>query len=146
MAVFQRLGIELGLGHVENASTLLAEFATLQQAEGLERTPLLQLLKYQTAVQAGRYKAAGEAWEEAAGRGIGAFDKFPPAGPTVDRAVVLETAAALLGLRRTRRPTGQRPWRCSSAPRWCPRRHCIWPGWRSGVPRRRYSETGSPRI
>lgn len=95
-AALLRVGLELALGRLEAASESLNDLSTPEAAAAIEASsfyPALQLLRYQTALQAGEYREAGEIWERMGGRGIGAYDNLPPLGPAVPRQYVLDAVA-----------------------------------------------------
>ncbi len=97
-AAVLRVSLELALGRIENANDLLQYLDAPNTAPALEKAGEARrvlLLRYQKELHAGAYKAAGELWEAIAGGGIGALDKMPPPGPTVERALVLDTLAVL---------------------------------------------------
>jgi hypothetical protein len=61
-----RVALELALGNVENASDLLKDLASPESAKVVEEqkvTPVVQLLRFQTALQGGQYHEAGEVLE-----------------------------------------------------------------------------------
>jgi hypothetical protein len=82
VAVTQRLGLELLLGRVEDATENLATVDTPDWAKAFATIGFadrFQLVKYQRAVLAGEYKTAGDIWQALAGRGIGTAEAALPA-------------------------------------------------------------------
>ena len=96
-AALLRVALELVVGRIENANDFLADLTAPESAAAIEKTgltPRAQQLRYQKALHAGEYKTAGELWEAIEGSGIGALDKIAPAGPALDRQLVLAALAA----------------------------------------------------
>ena len=97
-AALLRVTLELAIGRLENASEFLTDLTAAESAAAIEKVglaPRAQQLRYQKALLAGDYKTAGELWEALAGGEIGALDKVGPAGPTLDRQLILAAATAV---------------------------------------------------
>lgn len=95
------VALELATGRIEDASENLKILSGPERIGALEQSraaPLVQTLRYQKALLAGEYKAAGDVWEAMA-QGIGQFDKYPPPGPGLPRAVVDNALRAVSGNR-----------------------------------------------
>lgn|GEM_PF-1201071 len=76
-----RIALELALGRIENADDVLRAIGTSENSKAFEAarlTPMVQVLKYQKALQAGEYKTAGEILEDMNNRGGRELDKLPP--------------------------------------------------------------------
>jgi hypothetical protein len=98
LAAVLRVSLELALGRIEDANGSLASLGKPESAVAVEKaglTPWVQLLRYQKAIHAGEYKAAGDLWNALAGQGIGEAAKIPPLGSAVPEPLILQTVAAL---------------------------------------------------
>lgn len=93
------VALELATGRLEDAAENLKFLSGPERLGALTQSkaaPLVQTLKYQKAVLAGEYKAAGDLWEAQA-QGVGQFDKYPPPGPELPRAVIDNALRATSG-------------------------------------------------
>ena len=109
-AALRRVALELAAGHVENANFLFngeKGLSSAPSAAAIERdglSPLAGVLKYQKAIHAGEYQAAGQVWESLYADKhleatdpvwrllrltIGQAEKLPPPGSEVPRPIVL---------------------------------------------------------
>jgi hypothetical protein len=73
-AALKRVGLEIALGRIEDASENLKALNTPSVVENFARNRLtiqFQALRYQTALQAGQYKSAGDVLEANEGRAVG---------------------------------------------------------------------------
>lgn len=96
-AVLQRVNLELLLGRVEDANENLGALDTADLAKAFAVTGLTeqyQLLKYQKAVFAGEYRAAGELWQTIAGRSVGRPESALPARSAVKLELIEQIALA----------------------------------------------------
>ena len=102
LAALRHVALEIAAGQIENADfrfTGEKGLNSAQSAAAIERaglSPRAQLLKYQKALHAGEYRAAGQAWESL-NPTVGQADKLPPPGSDFPLPIVLNAIQATQG-------------------------------------------------